>query len=310
MGLFGGRKKRRVEVRNPHITSENDASYNFRRSRTLTGSTAPGVRAATEDRGQLRSTRLQEHDLRRHRQKLAAYLVFCLLLIGGIGVVLEQYNGNDVIISANSAEASTRDVDTARYRQLAAEYYNGHPLEHFRFALNMDAFVDELRAKAPEITNAKVVRGDGVLQGEVKLTFRRPVVSWTLGGEKYYVDADGEAFRVNYFAEPTVTVVDESGIDPSVGVIASGKFLRFMGRVITLVDGSGVTTVSGIVVPRGVTRQIDLKLQGVPYPFKTNLDRDPAGQATDVVNAYKYFTSRGITPQYVDVRVSSKAFYQ
>lgn len=309
MGLFGGRKKKQVDVRSPHITSQND-TYSFRRSRTITGSSASTVRAATEDRGQLRSTRLQEHDLRRHRRKLSLYLVLSLTVIGLVGALLEQYSGNNVIISANSAEASTKDIDTARYRQLAAEYYTDHPLEHFRFALNIDTFADTLRSKAPEIVDAEVVRGDGVLQGEVKLTFRRPVVSWTIKGEKYYVDANGEAFSVNYFAEPPVTVVDESGIDPNTGVIASGKFLRFMGRVITLVNESGVTTVSGIVIPRGVTRQIDLKLANVPYPFKTNLDRDPAGQATDVINAYKYFTARGLTPAYVDVRVSSKAFYR
>lgn len=308
MGLFGGHKKQ-VDIRNPHITSQNDA-YTFRRSRTITGSSASTVRAATEDRGQLRSTRLQEHDLRHHRRKLSFYLIFCLVVIGLLGIVLEQYSGNDVMISASSAEASTKRIDTERYRKLAADYYNSHPLEHFRFALNIDAFADELRAKAPEIADAEVVRGDGVLRGEVKLTFRKPVVSWTIKDEKYYVDASGEAFQVNYYAEPSVTVVDESGIDPSAGVIASGRFLRFMGRAITLIDASGVTTVSGVVIPRGVTRQIDLRLSGVGYPFKTNLDRDPAGQAADVINAYKYFTARGLTPQYVDVRVSSKAFYR
>lgn len=308
MKLFGGRKKQ-VDIRNPSITSQNDA-YTFRRSRTLTGSSAPTVRAATEDRGQLRSTRLQEHDLRRHRRKLSVYLLACLACVGLLGLLLEQYNGGDVVISTNSAEASTKDIDTIRYQQLAAHYYGAHPLERFRFALNIDTFADELRANAAEIANAEVVRGEGVLRGEVKLTFRKPVASWTIRDKKYYVDATGEAFEVNYFAEPSVTVVDESGIDPEAGVIASGRFLRFMGRIVTLTNDSGVTTVTGVVIPRGVTRQMDLKLAGVSYPFRTNLDRDPAGQAADVINAYKYLTARGLNPQYVDVRVSSKAFYR
>lgn len=309
MRFFGGRKKQQVEIRNPSITSQNDA-YAFRRSRTITGSSASTVKSATEDRGQLRSSRLQEHDLRRHRHKLSFYLLLCLVVVGLIGLVLEQYSGSDVKISASSAEASTKDIDAERYRQLAADYYNAHPFEHFRFALNIDAFADELRAKAPEIANAEVVRGDEVLRGEVKLTFRKPVVSWDIKGQKYYVDAGGEAFQVNYYSEPAVTVVDESGINPNNGAIASGRFLRFMGRLITLIDESGIATVTGVVIPRDVTREIDLKLSGVGYVFKTNLDRDPAGQAADVVNAYKHFTSRGITPQYVDVRVSSKAFYR
>ena len=310
MGLFGGWRKKPVDIRQPRIETENDISYSFRRSRTLTGSSAPDVRAATEDRGQLRSSRLKEHDLRRHRRKLSAYLVISLLFVAGAGLLLEQYNGNDVSISTSSAETSSKPIDVGRYQQLASEYYSQRPLERFRFALNVESFVESLRSRAPEIADARVVRGDGILQGEVKLTFRKPVVSWTIRGERYYVDMHGEAFRINYFAEPAVSVTDESGIDPTAGVIASGRFLRFMGRVITLVNESGVTSVTGITIPRGVTRQIDLTLAGVPYRFKTNLDRDPAGQAADVVSAYKHFTARGITPAYVDVRVSSKAFYR
>jgi hypothetical protein len=310
MGLFGGRKKKQVDIRNPHISEQNEA-YTFRRSRTITGSSASSVRAASEDRGQLRSSRLHEHDLRRHRRKLWAYLFACAIFIGMLGLVLEQYSGNDVLISTSSAEASTKNIDTERYRRMAAQYYNAHPLEHFRFALNLNAFAEDLRSKAPEVADAEVVRGNGVLRGEVKLTFRKPIASWDIKGQKYYVDASGEAFQINYYSEPAVTVIDESGIDPNAtGTIASGRFLRFMGRLITLIDESGVTSVTGVVIPRGVTRQIDLKLDGVGYPFKTNLDRDPAGQAADVVNAYKYFTARGIVPQYVDVRVSSKAFYR
>lgn len=309
MKLFGGRKKAQVDIRNPHISSQNDA-YSFRRSRTITGSSASSVRAATEERGQLRSSRLHVHDLRRHRRKLLFYLFSCIVFVGLLGALLVQYNGDDVTISTNSAEASTKAIDVERYQTMIAEYYGAHPLEHFRFALNRATFAEHMRAKAPEVADAAVGSGEGLLHGEVMLTFRKPVVSWTIQGQKYYVDANGEAFQVNYYAEPSVTVVDESGIDPKTGVIASGRFLRFMGRLITLVDQSGVTTVSGVVIPRGVTREIDLKLSGVGYSFKTNLDRDPAAQATDVINAYKYFTARNITPQYVDVRVSSKAFYR
>mgnify|MGYP006147020189 CR=1 FL=1 len=93
-----------------------------------------------------------------------------------------------------------------------------------------------------------------LLRGEVKLTFRKPVVSWDIKGQKYYVDANGDAFQINYYGEPAVTVVDESGIDPSTGAIASGRFLRFMGRLISLIDSSGVTTVTGVVLTLGVTR--------------------------------------------------------
>jgi hypothetical protein len=167
-----------------------------------------------------------------------------------------------------------------------------------------------LAAHAPEIQSVTLSGSNQVGKSDVNITFRQPVVVWEIARQKYYVDAGGHAFTHNYYDEPTVVVKDDSGIDPASGAIASNRFLRFLGRVVALMDQSGIATVGSVVIPPNTTREVDLKLSGKDYVVKTLLDRDPAGQVSDIVNAVRYVDSKGIHPQYLDVRVSGKAFYK
>ena len=64
-----------------------------------------------------------------------------------------------------------------------------------------------------------------------------------------------------------------------------------------------------IVLPAGLTRKVDVYLKGRAYPIKTNVDRDPAQQVEDIKKTLGFLDQRGITPQYIDVRVSGRAFY-
>ena len=86
--------------------------------------------------------------------------------------------------------------------------------------------------------------------------------------------------------------------------------LKFVGRVIALVGDSGVARIQSVELPTNSTRQVDFKLKDHPYLIKAHLDRDPAGQAADIVNAVRYVESKSIRPTYLDVRVASKAYYR
>ena len=67
--------------------------------------------------------------------------------------------------------------------------------------------------------------------------------------------------------------------------------------------------VTDIIIPAS-TRQVDLKLQGRGYPFKTHTDRDPLQQAEDIINTIKWLDDKKLTPEYVDVRVEGKAYFK
>lgn len=303
------RRDNPAPVRRHHDT-EQDNSYAFRRSRTITGSAATSVRAAGEERGQLRSPRLHEHSLRKHRRKLGAYLFLTLIGAGGLWYVITSYIGDSVTVGTFSVQSTSRSLDSDRYQRLVSQYLHERPLERFEFALNETAFSQFIVSHAPEVSAARLTTGDSLGSGQLSVRLREPVASWTIKNQQYFVDAEGSAFTTNYFAVPTVVVADKSGINADAGVVASTKLLRFIGRVVTLVNQAAIAPVEAVTLPQGSTREVDLKLRDHTYDIKAHVDRDPAGQAADIVNAVRYIERKGIQPKYLDVRISSKAYYR
>lgn len=303
-----GKQARNTNVRHPRITDHNE-EYSFRRSRTLTGSASSQVSAAGESRAQIKSSRLKEHELRTHRNKLFAYFSLSVIALAGLYGLLSQFVWSVTAVESPQ-RLSAQSLDEARYQQLVEEYFAANPLERFRFVLRERELNQHLRRALPEVQAAEMNPGDGFMTGRLQVEVRRPILVWEIAGTTYYVDDQGAAFTRNHFATPPLTVKDNSGIDPEAGAIASNRILRFIGRTVTLINRASVPEVAEVSLPPNMTRQIDLKLRGKPYIIKTQLDRDPAGQAADVVAAVAYFERRGITPRYIDVRVNSQAFYR
>lgn len=290
-------------------SAEDASHYTFRRSRTLTGSLHSEVRAATEERSQLRSNRLHEHDLRAYRRRLGLILLGVLAAIGGLGYLVTSYSHDTVRVRVlGLPEVSQSTLEP--YRTIGRAYLDQNPFERFRFLMNNTRFTQFIQREAPEVIEASIEAAEKPMQSEIVLRLRQPVAVWNSGPHQYFVGEDGITFQRSIAAAPRVTIIDKSANTELGNQAASGKMLRFIGRVVSLVNASGVGVVEAVELPASSTRQADLKLVGQPYNIKTYLDRDPAGQAADVVQAVKYFNAKGVTPRYIDVRVSSKAFYQ
>lgn len=303
-------KSSKSPVRHPS-NSDSEQSFAFRRSRTITGSTASSVRSAGEDRSQLRSPRLHEHSLRKHRRRLSVYLLMLLAVCGVLWYVVTSYIGGGVMqVTHTTSQTPHVALNTARYQELVERYLADRPFERFSFALNEATFAQYVRDNAPEVKDTQLERSEDFGGGLLSVTLREPVVAWTIKKQQYFVDTEGSAFMVNYFAAPTVIVSDKSDIRAEAGVVASERLLRFIGRVITLINQSGVAKVERVELPAQSTREVDFKLRDRAYIIKAHLDRDPAGQAADIVNAVHYVDSKGIAPEYLDVRVSSRSYYR
>lgn len=63
-------------------------------------------------------------------------------------------------------------------------------------------------------------------------------------------------------------------------------------------------------LPTGKSRELYVDLSGYEYYFKVSLNRDTAVTAEDISRMVKYLSEREIHPEYVDVRVSGKAYYK
>ncbi|HEU5187296.1 MAG TPA: hypothetical protein VFT87_02210 [Candidatus Saccharimonadales bacterium] len=279
----------------------------FRRSRTLTGTTSPQVNPSAQKRGQLKTDRLKAHERQQVRQRVLRFL----LAIGcGAGVL--WYLGAVFIWTPRVTFAEgTHTPASADYQRSIVQILSQPLSERFGFLLPPGKLQAELIKRHSEIKEVLVTRSWYGGEADFRLVFRKPILVWQTGGQRFYVDDQGVAFTYNHFAEPGVVVTDESGIPPEAigGAVASSRFIRFLGQMVGAVDQYGKGRVTSIIIPSSA-REIVLRLEGREFPIRTHIDRDPLEQAEDVAAALTHLDAHKVKPAYLDVRVAHKAFYK
>lgn len=296
-------------IRESSVSSgELDQQYSFRRNRTLTGSLASHVGSANESGSELKSSRVHAHELRRHRRKLFWLFVASAVVVAGLGYGIY----NSIALPVVTADESIPASEKRQYEDGIQSYLGQHFFERSRLTLN----TDRLTAYLQDIGNPEIeaVSSDmqfaGLGMSRLHLSFRQPVVSWRAGDTLLYVDAEGNAFERNYFAAPSVQVVDQTGIQAQNNrVLASNRFVGFIGRSIGQMKFQGYTP-TRVTLPADTTHQIRISLQKVAYPVTFSVDRPAGEQAEDAARAIRYLERKRIRPDYLDVRVSGKAFYK
>jgi len=291
--------------------SQDDAHLNeryaFRRNRTLTGSLASHVESAGEANSELRSSRVQKHDLHAHRKRLGLYLFLSICGAALLGWIIYQS-----IAIVNVTADTKAVVDQRLYSQKIQEYLTGNPFQRLRATIDTASLTTYLQSNGcPEVASvAPEPTYDGFGASSFTLTFRKPVVLWKTGNTKLYVDDQGNAFARNLYDDPSVEVVDQTGIQAQDNqVLASERFISTIGRVVGRMNAQGYRVVR-VVLPASTTRQLLIYADGLSYPIKFSIDRSAGEQAEDAARAVTYLRGKGITPEYVDVRVSGRAFYR
>ncbi len=312
MALFskkqsGGSPRRRQPATAERASAENlEQRYAFRRNRTLTGSASSQVAAsASESKAQLKSARVQTHELVRRRRHLGLTLFLVALCAAVLFGLISQFTAG---VTAKAQDASMQ-LDSV-YEKTIQDYLARHPAERLRFLIDTDALGSYVQSVAPEVASVKVDGSAGFGKSAFILTMRRPIAGWSINGNQQYVDSSGTAFARNYFGSPAVQIVDNSGIQVAAGqAIASNRFLGFVGRVVGAAKTQGYIT-QQVIIPSGSSRQVELRLDGIAYPIKFSVDRAAGEQVEDMVRGIKWLTAHGQTLEYLDVRISGKAFYR
>ncbi len=301
------RRARRLERESIETTQPQRSA--FQRNRTLTGSLSSSVRSTSEHTAELRSPRVHAHELRHHRRRLFGALVGVIGVVVLLGFLVYQSIGAPSV----QVVGGTVVRDTAPYAATIQRYLSSHPFERTRMTIDTVRLAMYLQENGhPEISSVSPsVEFGGLGVAKIRLTPRKPVVSWNTGVSTLYVDSDGNAFSQNFFAAPTIEVVDETGIQTTDNqVLVSNRFLAFIGRIVGRLHDQGYT-VTKIVLPVNTTRQILVSLDGVAYPVKLSVDRPAGEQAQDTARALRFLAKQGIVPkEYVDVRVSGRAYYK
>lgn len=286
--------------------TERAGSNLFKRNRTLVGSLSASVSSANELGGDLRSPRAHVHHLTAHRRRLGSTLMVVLIVAAGLMWFLYDFTA----FMSIGARAGGTSIPAERYKSLINEYLAGRPVERMRIFLNEDNLQKHMANRAPEVESINASGSAGIATTQFDIVFRRPVASWLIGSTQYYVDKDGISFQTNHFDRPTVRIADQSGVPQTSGAaVASSRFLRFVGRTVEL-SARGGLVIEQAIIPQNTTRQIEVRLAGRAYPIKLSLDRPVGEQVEDMQRAVKFFDENKITPAYVDIRVSGKAFYK
>lgn len=299
--------RRRQQLSDGGRPSDEDLErrYMFRRNQTLTGSASSRVSALSESNAHLKSPRVQAHELTTRRRHLGLTLLGVLVGAAALYGLISQFTAEVVVTTGDDSVQLT-----SVYGKTIQQYYGRWPVERLRFLLNVDQLTRYVQAADPEVAAVKVAGSAGFGRTALQLTMRRPVASWSMGGARQYVDSSGVAFTRNYYAAPSVQIVDDSGIRTADGrVIASNQFLSFVGRVVGVAGRSGYT-VEKVIIPFGTTRQVELRLKGISYPIKLSVDRPVGDQVEDMSRAIGWMERHHLTPQYIDVRVSGSAYYR
>jgi len=279
--------------------------YAFRRNRTITGSAASGVSSANESSAQLKSARVQAHELSNKRRRIGATLLIIVACCAVLFSLISQFTAG-VIVKTNDSSVK---LDTS-YEEIIQSYFASRPIERLRFLTNTNQLNDFVQLKAPEVANIQVAGAGGFGKSTFVVAMREPIAGWSIHGRQQYVDATGTAFVRNYFAPPSVQIVDNSGIQVQAGqAITSNRFLGFVGRAVGLAKAQGYN-VQQVIIPSDTTREVELRVEGVSYPIKLSVDRSAGEQTEDMARVIKYLQARSINPEYIDVRVTGKAFYK
>ena len=100
---------------------------------------------------------------------------------------------------------------------------------------------------------------------------------------------------------PTVEIVSEGG------GTASERIREFVAKLERDFEDLGMK-IDRVVLPVGMSREIDVYIEGRGEYYKLSIDRGSAVQAEDAGRMMRYLEGVGV--EYVDLRVEGKAFYK
>ena len=278
----------------------------YARGRTLAGSTSHTLRAAETRAISNATPREKVHHLTSLRRKLSWVLSLSLIAIIALLAFLYQFTAS-AAVNFNSEAAAQ---NPAPYEDVVQEYLTQNPLERLRFNMNVDKLNTFVLSKLPDVKRVTPTGYTGPVSSGFEVELRKPVVSWQVEDDLYFVDANGVSFTKNAYSNPRVTIVDNSGVQYTSGTaIASARFLTFVGKAVALAEERNLP-VESVAIPAGTSRQVELFIVGHAYPVIMSIDRSAGEQSEDMQRALAYFDKNGRKPQYIDLRVKGKAFFR
>lgn len=317
--MFNKRKKDlQSPARRRRIDNESEADRSsivapakrFKPGRTLTGSQSAHVTSSNELNAEMISPRAKTHHLVRHRRNIFSRLVMVIALCLALYVLMGQLIATvHVRALVDGTNTPLSDVEKKAYLQTIDEYFARRINERFSPNLNTADLTNYMQASHPEVASLALHQTGSFGESQLELIMRHPVARWIVDGKTEFVNENGMVFSKNYYDEPRVKIIDKNATEVNGGLVASNRFLSFVGQVVGNLEKEGLH-VTKATIPTLTTRQLEVSIKGVKPMFKLTVDRSAGEQSEDIARIVRYMKKRELTPSYVDVRVKGKAFYK
>jgi hypothetical protein len=224
---------------------------------------------------------------------------------------------SSVSVSTNASSRLTSDQKES-YQSGVLKLARASTVAGQSWLLDEASLDKALVAKYPEVQRITV--STSLFSSTVKadIRFRKAVFIWRdASGQDQFVDENGVLFKENL--DPTVDlkklirIEDQSGVVLKAGTsVLTGQLVQFVGQLHTKIPSvyGANATIARIIIPKS-TREVQVQVSGQSYLIKFSSVRSLDEQVNDLRSLLTLFKSSNAAPsQYIDLRVSRKAFYK
>ena len=243
--------------------------------------------------------------------------VTAALVVVGIVLLSSLFVGSQpVIVQEGDGRGQIFLRSMSVYQQATATLLNKSVLNHFKPTINTTSIAQQLNDEFPELTGVAITVTPFGRQPIVHIQPATPALILSeSNGSSYVVDTTGlalitatQAPGVDSLHLPVVT--DQSGLTFTPGQLAlPATSTSFITEVVGQVQAAGLT-ISSLTLPKG-TAELDLRVSGVPYYIKFNLEGTARVEAGTFLAVKAQLQKENVTPStYLDVRVEGRAYYK
>jgi len=206
--------------------------------------------------------------------------------------------------------------DKSVYAQAVHRLFVSTPLNGNKVTINAAAITKELRRQYPELAGVSLSLP---VFGHQPVVYLQPATPRLIlsgqSGQSFVVDRAGRALlstnrvgRLDDLKAPVVT--DQSGLLMKAGeTVIDSNSVAFISEVVGQLEAKGLV-VSSLTLPQG-TSELMVGISGAPYAVKFNIRGDAREGAGAFLAVKRHLDGQHIQPsQYVDVRVSGRAYYK
>ena len=250
----------------------------------------------------------------------AGTIVLGLVLAACVISLLQLDTKPRVVILNNAASYALRSPSV--YQAAITKTLRSSLANTNKVTVNSRQVVSDLKRQFPEIYDASLVLPLVGHRPTVYIELARPVVRLQTPSQTIVVDQTGRALasvalgeRTQFSSFNLPVVIDQSQLDLHVGdIVLSSNSVQFI-REVTEQLAAKKVAITRLTLPAG-TQELDVYPAGVPYTVKFNL-HDPTS-ARQQVGTYlavrqqlgKQGSMHAEPKQYIDVRLTGRAYYQ